>query len=61
MMMPSRLLKSCAIPPVRLPIASIFCACRSCSSVWRRSVMSWIVLFTYKGSPASSRITSLSR
>ena len=27
MMMPSRLLKSCAMPPVRLPIASIFCAC----------------------------------
>ena len=27
MMTPSRLLKSCAMPPVRLPIASIFCAC----------------------------------
>src|SRR5439155_5487462 len=26
------LLKSCAIPPARLPIASIFCDCRSCSS-----------------------------
>ena len=32
MMMPSKLLKSCATPPARLPIASIFCACRSCSS-----------------------------
>jgi hypothetical protein len=28
----SRLLKSWATPPARRPIASIFCACRSCSS-----------------------------
>ena len=27
----SRLLKSCAMPPVSWPTASIFCACRSCS------------------------------
>ena len=33
----SRLLKSCAMPPARLPMASIFWACRSCSSVMRRS------------------------
>ena len=28
----SRLLKSCASPPVSWPTASIFCDCRSCSS-----------------------------
>ena len=32
----SRLLKSCATPPVSWPTASIFCAWRSsCSSRWR--------------------------
>ncbi len=31
------LLKSCAIPPARVPTASSFCACRSSSSRWRRS------------------------
>src|SRR5215470_5243608 len=31
----SRLLKSCAIPPASLPTASIFCACRSWSSLCR--------------------------
>ena len=36
----SRLLKSCAMPPASWPIASIFCAWRSCSSSARRSVMS---------------------
>ena len=43
MMIDRMLLKSCAIPPVRLPIASIFCACTSCCSVRWRSVMSWLV------------------
>ena len=36
----SRLLKSWATPPASRPTASIFCACRSCSSSWRCSVMS---------------------
>ena len=36
----SRLLKSCATPPANRPTASIFCACRSCSSNCLRSVMS---------------------
>ena len=47
----SRLLKSCATPPVSLPMASIFCdwksASRACSSfLWasRRSVMSRVIL-----------------
>ena len=31
MMTVSRLLKSCAMPPVSWPIASIFCACASCA------------------------------
>src|SRR6185503_3877576 len=31
------LLKSCAMPPVRWPMASIFCAWRSCASSWARS------------------------
>jgi len=34
--------KSCAMPPVSLPIASIFCAWRSLSSIERCSVMSCI-------------------
>ena len=33
----SMLLKSCAMPPVSCPIASIFCACRSASSTASRS------------------------
>src|ERR1700719_2658106 len=40
MITPSKLLKSCAIPPESLPMASIFCDCRSCCSRPRRSVMS---------------------
>ena len=36
----SRLLKSCATPPARRPTISIFCACCSCSSSCRCSVMS---------------------
>ncbi len=38
--MVSRLLKSCATPPVNWPTASIFCDWRSASSPLRRSVMS---------------------
>ena len=33
----SRLLKSCAMPPVSWPMASILCDWRSCSSVRSRS------------------------
>ncbi|GJE03432.1 hypothetical protein GMJLKIPL_5387 [Methylobacterium isbiliense] len=36
-MTPSRLLKSCATPPVSWPIASIFCDCRSIASACSRS------------------------
>ena len=39
-MIVSRLLKSCATPPVSWPTASIFWDWRSASSAWRRSVMS---------------------
>src|SRR5882672_3429825 len=38
MMAVSRLLKSWAMPPASRPIASIFCDCRSCSSVCALSV-----------------------
>jgi hypothetical protein len=37
---PRRLLKSCAIPPVSCPIASIFWLCRSASSAYRCTVRS---------------------
>ena len=37
MMAVSMLLKSCAIPPVSWPIASIFCEWRSASSAWRNA------------------------
>ena len=45
MMTPSILLKSCAMPPVRLPIASIFWAWCSCASSLLRSICSrfWLV------------------
>ena len=36
----SRLLKSCATPPVIWPSTSIFCACRATASAWTRRVMS---------------------
>ena len=36
----SKLLKSWAMPPVSLPIASIFCDCRSCSSAASLAVRS---------------------
>ena len=50
----SRLLKSCATPPARRPTISIFCACCSCSSSWRCSVMSAAVPTRRYSSPASS-------
>ncbi len=40
MMTVSRLLKSCATPPVSWPTASIFCAWRSCASASRSAVTS---------------------
>ena len=53
----SALLKSCATPLARRPIASIFCACRSCASRWlqrlfarRRSVTSRMMAVTEAGS-----------
>ena len=36
----SKLLKSCAMPPVNWPTASIFCACRKLSSTFSRSAIS---------------------
>ena len=62
----SRLLKSCATPPVSWPSASIFCACASCacasSSVsWasRRSVMSRVILAKPIRSPFALRMASI--
>ena len=49
----SRLLKSCAMPPVSWPIASIFCDWRSISSARRRSAMSRSTSTTRK--PPSTR------
>ena len=39
MTMASMLLKSCAIPPVSCPSASIFCDCRSSSSALKRAIL----------------------
>ena len=49
------LLKSCAIPPARRPMASIFWACSSCRSSCLRSVMSEKVPTPPVGCPSSSR------
>ena len=64
----SRLLKSCATPPARVPMASIFCTSRSCvSNAWRcasaclRSVMSVCVPTMRKGRPSSSRAMTMPR
>src|SRR5256885_9941075 len=54
MMTPRRLLKSCAIPPDNRPIASIFCAIRSCRSSTRFSVTSSANTSKYAGAPFSS-------
>ncbi len=43
MMMVSRLLKSCASPPVSWPTASIFCACTSAAWLAFCSVMSVVM------------------
>ena len=58
MMTVSRLLKSCATPPVSWPMPSIFCACASCSCARcsaicasRRSVMSRVILAKPISSP----------
>ena len=49
----SRLLKSCAMPPVSWPTASIFCDWRSASSV---SISAWVRAATWdSSSPASAR------
>ena len=57
MMMVSRLLKSCAMPPVSWPTASIFCACRSASSTFSRSLMA---LATRASSSSLSSLSSSS-
>ncbi len=54
MMMPSRLLKSCATPPVSWPTASIFTAWRNCASIALRSVMSSEKPSRYSGLPSLS-------
>jgi hypothetical protein len=51
MMIVSRLLKSCATPPVNCPMPSIFCACRVRSSAARRSVRSRVILANPRSSP----------
>jgi len=49
------LLKSWAIPPARVPMASIFCDCRNCSSNFTRSVTSLATAY----SPTTSSLLSL--
>ena len=59
----SMLLKSCAMPPVSLPIASIFCACRSVSSARSRraisSTSSWVRSETIFSSESDRRCRSV--
>ena len=57
MMAVSRLLKSWATPPARMPTASIFCECRSCSSSMRLSVTSRMNACSL---PSSSRFVLIS-
>ncbi len=61
MMTVSRLLKSCATPPARVPIASIFWACRNCSSSFVCSVISFTIVRTPVGLPSASfnRLTDI--
>ena len=54
MMMVSRLLKSCATPPVSWPIASIFCAWRSASSTRSRSSI-WAMSARFAAASSSVR------
>ena len=49
----SRLLKSCAMPPVSWPTASIFCAWRNCSSKPRRSLTSRAVTVNRRRPPSA--------
>ena len=63
MMIVSRLLKSCAMPPVRWPMPSIFCACanRCCASCRaiipsRRSVTSRVIFANPISLPRLSRM-----
>ena len=58
MMMVSRLLKSCATPPVSWPMPSIFCACAQLllAQRARRSVRSRVILAKPSSSPCASRI-----
>src|SRR5579885_884681 len=53
----SRLLKSCATPPVNWPTASIFCDCASCSSMRRETVMSVQEPTTSMGWPPAAGMT----
>ena len=64
----SRLLKSCATPPARVPMASIFCDSRSCVSSARccasaclSSVMSVCVPTMRSGRPSASRAITMPR
>ncbi len=52
----SRLLKSCATPPVSCPTASSFCDWRARSSASRFSVRSRVILAKPSSRPCSSRI-----
>ena len=54
----SRLLKSCARPPVSWPMASSFWAWRSCASMSRRWVMSSSIAMKWVMRPLSSAGTS---
>ena len=56
MMIVSKLLKSCATPPVNCPMPSIFCACRARSSAARRSVRSRVILAKPKSSSSGDLI-----
>ena len=53
----SRLLKSCAMPPARLPMASSFCDTRSCCSRLSRSVTSTCSAWRHTRWPLASLIS----
>ena len=57
---PSKLLKSCAMPPVNCPTASIFCAWRSWFSSLRWSVMSMLIDPSDSSVPPSSKTGNFS-
>ncbi len=56
-----RLLKSCAMPPASLPIASIFWLCRSSPSVRFSSVMFWTTISKADAPSRSPIVRPLSR